>query len=167
LCGQENPYPMDYAAIGVFDKIVDICKRHTNCSILAGYELRLSKLLKRGADIWLNMPRLTHEASGTSGMAAAMNGAVNVGTADGWFPEFARDKTNSFIVPPCDIHLPAHVQDDMDATSLYTLLENEILPMYYDYPSRWTAIVKNSMMDIVPQFDSNRMAGEYYEKLYL
>jgi glycogen phosphorylase len=162
-----KPYPMDYAAIGVFDKIVDVCKRYNNCSILVGYELKLSKLLKQGADIWLNVPRLTHEASGTSGMAAAMNGAVNVGTPDGWFPEFAKDKINCFVVPPCDITLPEHVQDDMDAASLYSLLENEVLPMYYDYPDRWADIVKNGMKDIVPQFDSNRMAKEYYEKLYL
>jgi glycogen phosphorylase len=161
-----KPYPMDYAAIGVFDKIVDICKRYTNCSILVGYEIKLSKLLKQGADIWLNVPRLTHEASGTSGMAAAMNGAVNVGTLDGWLPEFAKDKINCFVVPPCDVTLPEHVQDDMDAASLYTLLESEVLPMYYDYPGGWMEIVKNSMKDILPQFDSNRMAKEYYDKLY-
>jgi len=162
-----KPFPMDYAAIGVFDKIVDICKTYTNCSILAGYEFKLSKLLKQGADVWLNVPRLTHEASGTSGMAAAMNGAVNVGLPDGWFPEFARDKINSFVIPPCDIFLPEHVQDDTDAASLYQLLENEVLPMYYDYPNRWLEIVKNGLKDIIPQFDSNRMAKEYYEQLYL
>ena len=161
-----KPYPMDYTAIGVFDKIVDICKKYTNCSILVGYEMKLSKLLKQGADIWLNMPRLTHEASGTSGMAAAMNGAINVGLPDGWFPEFARDKINSFVVPPCDITLPDHQQDEADAESLYNLLENEVLPMYYDNPHRWLEIVKNSMKDIIPQFDSNRMAREYYERLY-
>jgi glycogen phosphorylase len=162
-----KPYPMDYVGIGVFDKIVDVCKKYTNCSILAGYELKLSKLLKNGSDVWLNVPRLTHEASGTSGMAAAMNGSVNVGLPDGWFPEFAKDKMNSFVVPPCDTGLPEHIQDDTDATGLYQLLETEILPMYYDYPGRWLDIVKNSMRDIVPQFDSNRMAKEYYEKLYL
>jgi glycogen phosphorylase len=162
-----KPYPMDYTAIGVFDKIVNICKTYTNCSVLAGYEIKLSKLLKQGADIWLNVPRITHEASGTSGMAAAMNGAVNVGLPDGWFPEFAKDKINSFVVPPCDILLPDHVQDDKDAASLYTLLENEILPMYYDYPQRWIEMIKNGMKDIIPQFDSNRMTKEYYEKLYL
>jgi len=161
-----KPFPMDYTGIGVFDKIVDICKRYSNCSILAGYELKLSRLLKNGADVWLNVPRLTHEASGTSGMSAAMNGAVNVGIPDGWFPEFAKDKINSFIIPPCNINLPEHLQDDADAASLYNLLENEVLPMYYDYPSRWLEIVKNSMRDVVPQFDSNRMATEYYEKLY-
>lgn len=162
-----KPYPMDYAGIGVFDKIVDVAKNYSNCSVLAGYELRLAKLLKAGSDVWLNVPRVTHEASGTSGMAAAMNGSVNVALPDGWFPEFARDKINSFIIPPCDISEPEHVQDDLDAASLYNLLEREVLPMYYDYPHSWMEIIKNGMKDIVPTFDSNRMAQEYYEKLYM
>lgn len=63
--------------------------------------------------------------------------------------------------------MPEHVQDDTDAASLYQMLETEVLPMYYDYPNRWLEIVKNGMKDIIPQFDSNRMAKEYYEKLYL
>jgi len=161
-----KPYPMDYQAIGVFDKIVNICKTYTNCSILVGYELKLAKILKQGADVWLNVPRITHEASGTSGMSAAMNGAVNVCLPDGWFPEFARDKINSFVIPAGDIEAPEHIQDDSDAASLYHLLESEILPMYYDYPNRWMEIIKNGMKDVVPQFDSNRMATEYYEQLY-
>ena len=74
-----KPYPMDYTAIGVFDRIVNLCKTFTNCAVLVGYELKIAKLLKGGADVWLNVPRLSHEASGTSGMAAAMNGAVNLG----------------------------------------------------------------------------------------
>lgn len=162
-----KPYPMDYAAIGTFDKIVNTCKSYTNCSILAGYEMKLSKMLKLGADIWLNHPRLTHEASGTSGMTAVMNGAVNVGLPDGWYPEFAKDKLNCFVIPPCDVSLPDHVQDELDAASLYHLLETEVLPMYYDYPKRWLEIIKNGMKDIVPQFDSDRMVKEYYEKLYV
>ena len=161
-----KPYPMDYTAIGVFDKIVNICKSYKNCSVLVGYELKLSKLLKHGADVWLNVPRLTHEASGTSGMAAAMNGAINISTPDGWFPEFAKDEINSFIIPPAPSNLPDHEQDAREANNLYDLLEKEILPMYYDYPSRWLSIVKKSMQDILPYFDSNRMAAEYYEKMY-
>lgn len=161
-----KPYPMDYAAIALFDSIVNICKTYTNCAILTGYEMKLSKLLKMGADIWLNHPRLTHEASGTSGMSAAMNGAINVSIPDGWFPEFAKDKTNSFVIPPADPSLSVHQQDEADANSLYDLLENEVIPMYYDNPAKWLSILKNGMKDIVPQFDSNRMANEYYEKLY-
>lgn len=161
-----KPYPMDYTGIGVFDKVVDVCKTYSNCVILVGYELTMSKLLKRGSDVWLNLPRLTHEASGTSGISAAMNGSINAGLPDGWFPEFANDKNNAFIIPPSDPDLPDHVQDELDAVSLYNLLETEVLPMYYDYSKRWLEIEKNSMRDIIPIFDSNRMAKEYYEKLY-
>ncbi|MGZ8536922.1 MAG: alpha-glucan family phosphorylase [Flavisolibacter sp.] len=161
-----KPYPMDYPATGSFNRMINICKAHNNCAALVGYELKLSKLLKNGADIWLNLPRLTHEASGTSGMSAAMNGAINVGIPDGWFPEFAKDKVNSFVIPASDPNLPEHLQDDTDANSLYDLLEKEIIPLYYDYPARWLSIIKNSMQDIVPHFGSNRMAIEYYEKMY-
>lgn len=161
-----KPYPMDYYGIGVFDKIVNVCKAHNNCAILVGYELTLSKILKSGADIWLNNPRMYHEASGTSGIAAAMNGAINIGTPDGWFPEFAKDKINSFIIPECDTTLPDHLQDEADATNLYNIIENELLPIYYDYPKSWNEIIKKSMQDIIPKFDSNRMAIEYYQKLY-
>jgi starch phosphorylase len=157
---------MDYNGIGVFDKIVNVCKRHNNCSILINYELTLSKLLKGGADVWLNTPRLYHEASGTSGISAVMNGAVNVAMPDGWFPEFAKDKINSFVIPGCDSSLPDHIQDDLDAESLYNLIENEILPIYYDYPDKWNEIIVNGMKDIIPKFDSNRMADEYYKFLY-
>jgi len=161
-----KPYPMDYNGIGVFDKIVDICKKYSNCSILTGYELKLSKVLKGGADVWLNMPRLYHEASGTSGMAAAMNGAVNVGIPDGWFPEFAKDKNNSFVIPTSDTNLPDHIQDDLDCESLYDVIEKEVLTTYYDYPNRWYEIVRNAAIDIIPYFDSNRMTKEYYENMY-
>ena len=161
-----KPHPMDYTGIGVFDKIVDACKTYANCSILVGYELKLSKLLKKGADVWLNVPRITHEASGTSGMSAAMNGAINVSLPDGWFPEFTKDKINSFVIPACDISLPEYEQDDADAASLYQLLEMEVLPLYYDYPHSWLEIIKKGLKDIIPYFDSNRMAIEYYQKLY-
>lgn len=161
-----KPYPMDYVSIGIFDKVVHVTKLYKNCSVLVGYELKLSRLLKSGADVWLNVPRVTHEASGTSGMTAAMNGVVNASIPDGWFPEFTKDKINSFIIPPAPPGLSVHEQDAIEANNLYDLLEKELIPMYYDYPARWQAIIKNSMQDIVPLFDSNRMAAEYYEKMY-
>jgi starch phosphorylase len=161
-----KPYPMDFPAVALFDRIVNICKTYPNCSILTGYEMKQSKLLKQGADVWLNVPRITHEACGTSGMSAAMNGAVNVSIPDGWFPEFVKDKINGFIIPAASPDLPVHQQDETDANNLYDLLENEVIPMYYDDAAKWIAIVKNAMRDIIPQYDSNRMAKEYYEKLY-
>lgn len=162
-----KPYPMDLPSIGDFDKLVHICKGYPNCSVLVGYELRQSKQLKQGADIWLNLPRLTHEASGTSGMTAAMNGALNIGMPDGWFPEFAKDKINSFVIPTGDPGLPEHQQDSADAASLYDLLEKTVIPLYYDDPARWYSLVSAGMRDILPYFDSNRMAAEYYDRLYL
>ncbi|MBS0001253.1 MAG: alpha-glucan family phosphorylase [Cyclobacteriaceae bacterium] len=161
-----KPYPMDYSAISTFNKLVHLSKKYTNISILVGYELKLSRLLKNGADVWLNNPRIPREASGTSGMTAAMNGAVNVSTYDGWIPEFAKHGVNSYIVPPVDLTLPVHEQDHIDHLNLMDILENDIIPMYYQEPDKWIQIIKNSMLDVIPYFDADRMAYQYYEKVY-
>lgn len=161
-----KPYPMDYGAISVFDKIVYATKNYSNCSVLVGYELKLSKMLKQGADVWLNTPRLGHEASGTSGMTAAMNGAINFSTPDGWIPEFAQHKHNSFLLPPSEPSLPVHEIDVLDNNKLMDMLEYDILPMYYNEPGKWLDMMKNGMNEVIPAFDSNRLAREYYEKLY-
>lgn len=161
-----KPYPADYASIGIFDKIVNVCKKYSNCSVLAGYEVRQSKLLKNGSDVWLNVPRIGHEASGTSGMTAAMNGSLNVTIADGWIPEFAKDKVNCFLVPHADPSLTDHEQDHLDALNLYDLLEKEVIPMYYDYPDRWASMIIAGMKDVLPYFDSNRLADDYYNLVY-
>ncbi|QDK77492.1 alpha-glucan family phosphorylase [Spirosoma sp. KCTC 42546] len=161
-----KPYPFDYASIGTFDRLAHVSKQFVNCSVLVGYEIHLSRLLKQGADLWLNTPRLTREASGTSGMTAAMNGALNCSTNDGWIPEFARPGINSFILPEADLSWPTHEQDAFDADNLFTLLETVILPMYYEQSDKWIGMIKASMQDVVPYFDSDRMATEYYEQLY-
>lgn len=161
-----KPYPMDYNAISAFNKLVHLSKKYTNIAVLVGYELKLSRLLKNGADIWMNNPRIPREASGTSGMTAAMNGAVNVSTYDGWIPEFAKHGVNSFIVPPVDQSLPVHEQDNVDLVNLLDILDKDIIPMYYNEPDKWIQIIKNSMMDVIPYFDADRMAYQYYEKVY-
>ena len=86
-----KPYPMDYGAINTFNKLVTLSRRYRNIAVLVNYELAVSKLLKQGCDVWLNTPRVTREASGTSGMTAAMNATINFSTFDGWIPEFAQD----------------------------------------------------------------------------
>jgi starch phosphorylase len=90
-----KPYPTDEYAKSVFNHLVSYTKGHPNCAVLTGYELGLSAQLKKGADVWLNNPRRPREASGTSGMTAAMNGAVNVSINDGWIPEFSKHGINS------------------------------------------------------------------------
>jgi glycogen phosphorylase len=133
-------------------------------AILTGYELALSKLLKDGSDVWLNTPIVTREASGTSGMTAAMNGSINFSTFDGWVCEFATQE-NSFVVPvaPSD---SGFIRDKTDTDNFFEMLEKQILPMYYDKPEQWGKMMLQSMNDVVPFFDSDRMAAEYYEKVY-
>ena len=162
-----KPYPMDHPAISEFNELVHLSKHYTNVSVLTGYELTLSRRLKQAADLWLNNPRVPREASGTSGMTAAMNGAVNFSTDDGWIPEFINHGHNGFVIPKADYaHMPTHEQDQYDLDKLYEILTREILPLYYGDYKTWRQIMKNGMQDVRFQFDSNRMAHEYYELLY-
>jgi len=161
-----KPYPMDYSAIGTFDNLVHLNKSYMNTAILVGYELYLSRMCKVGSDVWLNNPRIPREASGTSGMTAAMNGSVNFSTQDGWILEFAKDNENSFVIPKVSPRLPVNEQDRLDVENLYEILENKIIPTYYERPEQWVEIVMNSMRDVVPFFDADRMADQYYVDLY-
>jgi len=162
-----KPYPMDYPAINDFNNLVQMSKSYKNIAVLVGYELGLSKRLKQSADIWLNNPRVPREASGTSGMTAAMNGAVNFSTDDGWIPEFIDQGHNGFVVPKADYaKMSVQEQDQYDLDKVYDLLERDILPMYYERYDTWRQIAKNGMRDVRFQFDSGRMANEYYELLY-
>ncbi len=160
-----KPYPYDYYAIDIFNHLVLYSKYEKNLAVLVGYEIDLSRKLKCGSDVWLNTPRITREASGTSGMTAAMNGSVNVSINDGWIPEFQKNGKNCFVLPELDHNLPVWDQDKMDADSLYDILENKVIPMYYDEPKKWQEIVFNGMDDVIPEFTSARMATEYYKHL--
>ena len=162
-----KPYPLDYSAIAEFNALVNLSKNFKNMAVCIGYELALSKRLKQAADIWLNNPRVPREASGTSGMTAAMNGGINFSTDDGWICEFAKHGKNSFIIPQADYeNTTVAQQDEHDLTHLYRILENEIIPMYYNNQSEWRKIVKQGMLDVEHEFESGRMAREYYELLY-
>jgi starch phosphorylase len=162
-----KPYPFDFGAIEKFNKLVRFSFPHNNCTVVAGYELAVSRIMKQAADIWLNTPRITREASGTSGMTAAMNGAINFSTWDGWICEFGKHLHNSFIIPALDHKLPTQMQDDIDLANLIKILENDIIESYYKKDKKaWLNIMKNSMKDVLPFFDSDRMADEYYQVLY-
>jgi starch phosphorylase len=162
-----KPYPMDHPAISEFNQLVHLSKKYKNVAVLTGYELGLSKRLKQAADCWLNNPRVPREASGTSGMTAAMNGAVNFSTDDGWIPEFINHGHNGFVVPQADYaNMATYEQDQYDLDKLYDILNDEILPLYYSNYSTWRQVIKNGMQDVRLQFDSNRMAHEYYEVMY-
>jgi glycogen phosphorylase len=161
-----KPYPFDYGAIDTFNHLIQMTKDYPNATVLVGYELELSRFLKNGADIWLNNPVVTREASGTSGMTAAMNGALNFSTFDGWVCEFAEDGRNSFIIPPADPSLDPDERDRHDLLGFYKILNERVLPLYYDDPETWQRLVLQSMNDVVPFFDADRMADEYYRTIY-
>jgi starch phosphorylase len=99
------------------------------------------------------------EASGTSGMTAAINGAINLSLPDGWVPEFAKDKENCFVIQPAN-------DDNQEARNLMDTLENTVLPMYYDDHNQWLTILKNAANEVVPAFESARMVDEYYQIMY-
>lgn len=161
-----KPYPFDTNAINAFNELIHISHHHKRMAVLVGYELELSRLLKKGSDVWLNTPRVSREASGTSGMTASMNGTIHFSTNDGWHPEFAKHGFNAFTIPEIDHTTPIEIQDREDNKNLMDILENEIIPTYYDHPEQWTEMMKTAMHDVIPAFDSGRMVHEYYLKMY-
>jgi starch phosphorylase len=138
---------------------------------LEDYDMNLARYLVQGVDVWMNNPRRPNEASGTSGMKAALNGVLNFSVLDGWWRE-AYNGSNGWAIGE-DADLDTEVQDEADAESLYDILENQIIPLYYternadNVPVEWMVAVKDSLKTIIPQFGTRRMIKEYIERLYL
>jgi starch phosphorylase len=138
-------------------------------AFLEDYDLSMAARLVRGCDVWLNVPRPPLEASGTSGMKAALNGSLNVSVLDGWWEE-AYDGENGWALggtPEPD----SHAQDDRDADELYTLFESEILPLFYErdasgLPRGWLRRVRTSLRSIAPRYNARRVLAEYVGRAY-
>ncbi len=136
------------------------------------YDMNLARYLVQGVDVWLNTPRRPNEASGTSGMKAAINGVPNFSVLDGWWREGYNGRNGWAIGEEREYDDPAE-QDAADAESLYTLLENEIIPLYYQrrasdgLPVEWLARMRESIRTVTPRFSTRRMVKEYVERLYL
>ncbi len=135
---------------------------------LEDYDLHIAPAMVAGVDLWLNLPRPPLEASGTSGMKVVLNGGLNLSVADGWWEE-AYDGTNGWtiVTPPGD----AHLQDEHDAEALLSILQNEVIPLFYargpdGVPHLWLQRVKASMRGLIPRFSAERMLRDYVEKLY-
>jgi len=138
---------------------------------LEDYDMNLARYLVQGVDVWMNTPRRPLEASGTSGMKAALNGALNFSVLDGWWRE-AYNGYNGWSIGEDKEKESQSVQDAEDAESLYKTLENEIIPLYYDRDQKdisheWVARVKNSLKTNIPQFSTRRMVKEYVQRLYV
>jgi len=132
--------------------------------------MHVAHFLVQGCDLWLNTPRKPYEASGTSGMKAAVNGVPHLSIGDGWWAE-GFTGSNGWVIeggaPPDN----PDATDSADANALYRLLEEEIVPAYYDrdagqIPRRWLAVVKESIRTVAPRFCARRMVKEYGERMY-
>ncbi len=139
--------------------------------MLEGYDMTLSRYLLSGVDVWLNNPRRPMEASGTSGMKAAMNGAPNLSILDGWWPEGYKHANGWVIGGERDID-DDHLRDVEDAASLYHVLEHHVAPLYYQigeggYSEGWVHTAKRAMIEAIPVFNTERMVAEYTERFYV
>jgi starch phosphorylase len=140
-------------------------------AFLEDYDMHLSRYLVQGVDVWLNVPRRLQEASGTSGMKAALNGVLHLSVPDGWWHEGYNDG-NGWAIGDDTIKISAEEEDKSDAASLYNLLEEKVIPLFYNrdrhnIPLDWVDMMKKSISSIVPLFSARRMLREYGEKMYI
>lgn len=140
-------------------------------AFLQGYDLHVAHFMVQGCDVWLNTPRKPLEASGTSGMKAAINGTPNLSIGDGWWAEGYTGGNGWLIEGAADPH-DHSAQDWADAQALYTLLEQHVVPAFYerdanDIPRRWVEIVRQSILTVLPRFGTRRMVKEYVRRMYV
>ncbi len=158
-------HPDDAQGKGVLAEVVALAESTTGRVVfLADYDLALARALVQGVDVWLNLPRRGEEASGTSGMKAALNGTVNLSVLDGWWAEGYTDETGWAI--PGEGAANQAAQDDADAAELFRLLREEVLPKHYATPAEWLAMGRAAIEDAGSHFTSHRMVAEYAERYY-
>ena len=166
-------HPHDGAGQGLIKRIIEISRRPEflgKIIFLENYDMQLARRLVSGVDIWLNTPTRPLEASGTSGEKALMNGVVNFSVLDGWWLEGYREGAGWALTEKRTYQNQEH-QDQLDAATIYSILETEILPLYYarnkkGYSEGWIKVVKNSIAQIAPHYTMKRQLDDYYNKFY-
>jgi starch phosphorylase len=167
-------HPADTASKLLLQRVHTIARDHAfqgRIAFLEDYDMRLARYLVQGVDVWMNTPRRLQEASGTSGMKACLNGVLHLSVPDGWWHEAYSDN-NGWAIGDDMIKVNAEEEDKSDAESLYRLLEEEVIPLYYNrdrrgLPLAWIAMVKKSIRSIAPVYSARRMLKEYCEQMYL
>lgn len=166
-------HPHDGAGQGLIKKIIEISRRPEflgKIIFLENYDMQLARRLVTGVDIWLNTPTRPLEASGTSGEKALMNGVLNFSVLDGWWLEGYREKAG-WALTEKRTYQNQEYQDQLDAATIYSILETEILPLYYDknedgYSEEWIKYIKNSISQIAPHYTMKRQLDDYYDRFY-
>jgi starch phosphorylase len=169
-------HPQDTHGQEVIRKVI-AASRHprlrTRVVFLEDYDIGVARELVAGVDVWLNNPRRPHEASGTSGQKAALNGALNASILDGWWCEgFAADPESGFAISDQIVLEDQAAQDRKDGEALYQVLEQQVVPMFYDrdsrgIPRRWVARVRHALKTLGPMFNTHRMVAEYARRYYV
>ena len=166
-------HPHDGAGQGLIKRIIEISRRPEflgKIIFLENYDMELARRLVTGVDIWLNTPTRPLEASGTSGEKALMNGVLNFSVLDGWWLEGYREKAG-WALTEKRTYQNQEYQDQLDAATIYSILETEILPLYYDkneagYSEEWIKYIKNSISQIAPHYTMKRQLDDYYDRFY-
>lgn len=163
-------HPLDDNGKEIVQTIVRFSKEYPNSVVfLENYDMTIGRMLTTGSDLWLNNPRRPLEASGTSGMKAAINGVLNLSILDGWWPEACRDGVNGWSFGEgkgVDDFKTLEELDAHDLKGLYDALLNKVIPTYYEDKSQWVEMMKNSIVDCREFFAVERMLKEYYELMY-
>lgn len=166
-------HPDDEQGVGLIQKLVqfaDDAKVRDRIVFLPNYDMAMAKELMPGCDVWLNNPLRPLEASGTSGMKCALNGALNLSILDGWWDEMY-DGANGWAIPTADGVQDPNRRDQLEAGALYDLIENTVAPRFYDrdgegVPRRWMEMVRHTLATLGPKVQATRMVRDYVEKLY-
>ncbi len=166
-------HPADGGGQGLIKQIIEISRRPEflgKIIFLENYDMRLAKRLISGVDVWLNTPTRPLEASGTSGMKAAMNGVLNLSVLDGWWYEGYREGAGWSLTDE-RVYQDQGFQDSLDASTIYSLIENEIAPLYFDQDENgcshgWVKFVKKSLAEVAPVYTTKRMMDDYFSKFY-
>lgn len=167
-------HPNDRPGKDLIREIVHFAKDPTvrsHVAFVENYDMSLARYMVQGVDVWLNTPRRPLEASGTSGMKATANGGLNCSVLDGWWVEGYAPETG-WAIGHGEEYADEEQQNEIEANALYTLLEQEIIPLFYErgrdgIPHDWVRRMKSAMGAICPEFNSNRMVGEYVDRFYL
>lgn len=165
-------HPNDKAGQDLIKRIIEISRRPEfigRIIFLENYDMNIAKMLVQGVDVWLNTPTRPLEASGTSGQKATLNGVLNFSVLDGWYAEGYK-KNAGWAIKEERTYNNQQFQDELDAESIYNILEDQIIPLYFirkqQIPQEWIATIKNSLCEIAPHFTMERMLNDYITKYY-
>lgn len=166
-------HPHDDAGKEMIREVISLSRQERfagKAFFLEGYDVNVARFLVQGSDVWLNTPRRPQEASGTSGMKAALNGSLNISVLDGWWAE-ACELHAGWAIGRDEIYENPRYQDEVESNTLYDLLESEVIPLFYDrgddgVPGAWVGRMKEAIGTLVPVFNTHRMVRQYVDELY-